>query len=218
MWKNVRKKQRVKEFSLLPTSLLLFVFVFPRKKAGMALATLARLERNRKENKMKKRKSVVGAIILSGAVGLVSAPAWSQEAPGETRQPDPNLTRPGRDQNVPGVNQRGTPELSKNDMRAVEEALQAKGYKPGKIDGVADDDARKAIRDFQKDNGIPITGTVDQRTADKLGIKISAKSGGMSEGRSSSGGTSGQSGSRPDPNMKKSGDDQSLPPAGTRNY
>ena len=164
---------------------------------------------------MKKRKSVVGAIILSGAVGLVSS-AWSQEVPGERRQSDPNQTRPGRDQDVPGVNQLGTPELSRNDMRAVEEALQAKGYKPGKIDGVADDEARAAIRTFQKDNGLSMTGMVDQKTADQLGVKISSKSG-SSQGDRSTSGTSGQGGSRSDPNMKKSGDDQSLPPAGTRN-
>jgi peptidoglycan hydrolase-like protein with peptidoglycan-binding domain len=157
---------------------------------------------------MKRRKSVVGAIILSGAVGLVSTPVWSQEVPGERRQSDPNQTRPGP-QDVPGINQLGTPELSKNDMRAVEEALQAKGYKPGKIDGVADDEARAAIRTFQKDNGLSTTGMVDQRTADKLGVRISSKSGGAQRDRST-GGTSGPSGSR-------SGDDQSLP-SSPRNY
>ena len=164
---------------------------------------------------MKKSKSVVGAIILSGAVGLVCAPAWSQEAPGETRQSDPNLTRPGRDADIPGVNQRGTPELSKNDMRAVEEALQAKGYRPGKIDGVADDEARTAIRTFQKDNGLSVTGMIDQRTADKLGVRISSKSGSSPQGGSTR--DTGRSGTGSDSNMKKSGDDQSLPPAGTRN-
>jgi len=157
---------------------------------------------------MKKRKSVVGAIILSGAVGLVSTPVWSQEAPGETRQPDPNLTRPGEN-DIPGAHHRGTPELSKNDMKAVEEALQAKGYQVGRVDGVADDDARKAIRSFQQDNGLSITGMVDQRTADKLGVRISSKSGGAQRDRST-GGTPGQSGSR-------SGDDQSLP-SSPRNY
>jgi peptidoglycan hydrolase-like protein with peptidoglycan-binding domain len=158
---------------------------------------------------MKKRKSVVGAIILSGAVGLVSTPVWSQEVPGERRQSDPNQTRPGRDQDIPGANQLGTPELSKNDMRAVEEALRAKGYKPGKIDGVADDEARAAIRAFQKDNSLSVTGMVDQKTADRLGVKISSKSGGSQSDRST-GGMSGQSGSR-------SGDDQSLP-SSPRNY
>ncbi|SRR6266536_6116003 len=163
---------------------------------------------------MKKRKSVVGAIILSGAVGLVSS-AWSQEVPGERRQSDPNQTRPGRDQDVPGVNQLGTPELSRNDMRAVEEALQAKGYRPGKIDGVADDEARTAIRTFQKDNGLSVTGMIDQRTADKLGVRISSKSGSSPQGGSTR--DTGRSGTGSDSNMKKSGDDQSLPPAGTRN-
>ena len=37
----------------------------------------------------------------------------------------------------PGMHGQGTVELSKNDMRMVEEALKAKGYSPGKIDGVA---------------------------------------------------------------------------------
>ena len=164
---------------------------------------------------MKKRKSMIGAIILSGAVGLASTPAWSQEAPGETRQPDPNLTRPGRgDEDIPGIHQGGTPELSKKDMKAVEEALKTKGYQVGRVDGVADDTARKAIRSFQKDSGLPITGTIDQRTADKLDVRIS-KSGTSQRNRSSSG-MSGQSGSPSDSHMTKPGDDQALSPD-TRN-
>jgi peptidoglycan hydrolase-like protein with peptidoglycan-binding domain len=160
---------------------------------------------------MKGKKSVVGAIILSGAVGLVSGPAWSQEAPGETRQPNPNLTRPGRGENdIPGSHGTGTPELSKNDMQKVEEALRAKGYQVGKIDGVADDDARKAIRSFQQDSGMPITGMVDQRTADRLGVRLSAK-GGRSQERS----TSGMPGQGAAP-RSQAGDDQNLPPSGTR--
>jgi peptidoglycan hydrolase-like protein with peptidoglycan-binding domain len=92
-------------------------------------------------------------------------------------------------------------------MKAVEEALQQKGYKVGRVDGVADDDARKAIRSFQKDNGLSITGMIDQRTADKLGVRIS-NSNGSERSRSS--------GSRSDSHMKKPGDDPSLPP-GARN-
>jgi len=159
---------------------------------------------------MKNKKSVVGAIILSGLVGLASTSVWSQEVPGERRQSDPSQTRPGQ-QDVPGINQLGTPELSKNDMRAVEEALQAKGYKPGKIDGVADDEARAAIRAFQKDNGFSVTGMVDQKTADRLGVRISSKS-----GRSSTSGAPSRSGASSDSKMTKPGDDQGLPPAGAR--
>ena len=161
---------------------------------------------------MNGKKSVVGAVILSGAVGLVCSPAWSQEAPGETRQPNPNQTRPGRGENqIPGAHPSGTPELSKSDMQKVEEALRAKGYQVGKIDGVADDDARKAIRSFQQDNGMPITGVVDQRTADRLGVKLSAKAG-KSQDRSTSGMPE-QGGTAP---RGRTGDDQSPPPSGTR--
>jgi peptidoglycan hydrolase-like protein with peptidoglycan-binding domain len=158
---------------------------------------------------MKKKKSLVGAIILSGAVGLASAPASSQEAPGETRQPDPNLTRPGRgDNDIPGTHQRGTSELSKNDMQKVEEALHAKGYQVGKIDGTADNDARKAIRSFQQDSGLPITGMVDQRTADRLGVRFSNRS----QDRS----TSGMPGQDQVAPRSQAGDDQHLPPSGAR--
>jgi peptidoglycan hydrolase-like protein with peptidoglycan-binding domain len=161
---------------------------------------------------MKRRKSLVGAIVLSSAVGLVSGPVWSQEAPGETRQPNPNLTRPGRGENdIPGTSQ-GTPELSKNDMQKVKEALRAKGYQVGKIDGTADDDTRKAIRSFQQDNGMPITGMVDQRTADRLRVRLSGKVG-KSQDRSTSGMP--ERGTRSKSPRSQSGDDQSLPPSGT---
>ena len=155
---------------------------------------------------MKTRKSMIGAIILSGAVGLAAAPVWSQEAPGETRQPDPNLTRPGNgNEDIPGIHHQGTAELSKKDMKNVEEALKEKGYQVGRVDGVADDDVRKAIRSFQMDNGLPITGMVDQRTADKLDVTIS---GGSEWDRSSSGMSSG---SPSESDRTRSGDDGSLP-------
>jgi peptidoglycan hydrolase-like protein with peptidoglycan-binding domain len=95
-------------------------------------------------------------------------------------------------------------------MQKVEEALRAKGYQVGKIDGVADDDARKAIRSFQQDNGMPITGMVDQRTADRLGVRFGAK-----DGRSYDRSTSGMPGHGSAP-RSQAGDDQNLPPSGTR--
>lgn len=163
--------------------------------------------------KRKVKKAVIGSIILSGAVGLIT-PAWSQEAPGERHQPYPNLTRPGRgEEDVPGMHQGGTPELSRKDMKAVEEALRAKGYQVGQVDGIADDDARAAIRSFQQDMGLPITGMVDQRTADQLDVTIS-KSGGSRSDDADNGQSERNRGwdrSRSDSDMTKPGDDQSLP-------
>ncbi|MET0500294.1 MAG: peptidoglycan-binding domain-containing protein [Candidatus Binatia bacterium] len=151
-----------------------------------------------------KANSILRVVIAGGIVGLTSAPAWSQDAPGETRKPSPSQTQPGRDQNIPGGTQLGTPELSQSQMKSVEEALQAKGYKVGKVDGITDNDTRAAIRAFQKDKGTSITGMVDQQTAAELGVTINSKSGGD------------RGASRNEPVKQKSGDDQSLPP-GTRN-
>jgi peptidoglycan hydrolase-like protein with peptidoglycan-binding domain len=65
--------------------------------------------------------------------------------------------------------------LSNNDMEAVEQALQQKGYDVGKVDGRADNASRAAIRAFQEDEGIPITGMIDENTAGRLGFQKSSQ-------------------------------------------
>lgn len=102
-------------------------------------------------------------------------PAWSQEAPQETRQPYSELVRPGENEGIPGMHGGGTQELSNNDMEAVEQALQQKGYDVGKVDGRADNASRAAIRAFQEDEGIPITGMIDENTAGRLGFQKSSQ-------------------------------------------
>ena len=44
---------------------------------------------------MRKRRLISRAMFIGGTVAVLAGPAWSQEAPGERRQPDRNLTRPG---------------------------------------------------------------------------------------------------------------------------
>lgn len=59
------------------------------------------------------------------------------------------------------------PSLSRDqtaDLRDVERRLQRAGYDPGPVDGTMDWRARAALRDFQKEAGIPITGSVDEDT------------------------------------------------------
>lgn len=46
----------------------------------------------------------------------------------------------------------------------LEEALQARGYQPGVLDGHFDKTARRAIRKFQRDRGLTPTGYVSQKT------------------------------------------------------
>lgn len=118
---------------------------------------------------MSSRKTFLTAIIIGGTVGLAPVLSWSQDAPGETRQSNPEQSGPGA--NVPGTRSGAAQELSKNDMKLIQQRLQEKGYDPGNVDGTADETTRAAIRKFQEDQGIPVTGTIDERTANQLGFQ-----------------------------------------------
>jgi peptidoglycan hydrolase-like protein with peptidoglycan-binding domain len=50
----------------------------------------------------------------------------------------------------------------------VENRLNAAGFDPGRIDGVFDTESRRAIRRFQRTNGISVTGYVTQETMVRL--------------------------------------------------
>jgi len=55
-------------------------------------------------------------------------------------------------------------------IRRVQQALTNLGYATGALDGVAGKQTRSAVRPFQKDHNLPVTGIIDQETAEKLGI------------------------------------------------
>ena len=50
----------------------------------------------------------------------------------------------------------------------VERQLNALGYEPGNLDGAFDEETRRAIRRFQRDHGITVTGYVDEATMVRL--------------------------------------------------
>ena len=52
----------------------------------------------------------------------------------------------------------------------VQSALADAGYYRGEIDGVIGNGTRNAIRRFQRDNGLPVTGRLDQRLLDALDV------------------------------------------------
>jgi peptidoglycan hydrolase-like protein with peptidoglycan-binding domain len=125
----------------------------------------------RKEFGMNQKNALVAAIIFGGTVALAGNYAWSQEAPGETRQPFPEQTRPGENEGIPGMHGGGTQELSTRDMQAVQQVLKDKGYKVT-VDGTANDVTRAAIRKFQQDEGLTVTGMIDEPTANRLGFQM----------------------------------------------
>jgi lipid-binding SYLF domain-containing protein len=58
----------------------------------------------------------------------------------------------------------------KSDIMRAQESLQEKGYYHGAIDGIIGPMTRKAIREYQKAESLPVNGQLDAPTAAKLGI------------------------------------------------
>jgi hypothetical protein len=128
-----------------------------------------------------------------------TGPTAPQPGPGSPRQTQPTIpgqtapSAPGQTDPMPG--QPGTiPErverpsagtqqglASSDNIKKAKEALKAKGHNPGDIDGNMDAKTQQALRDFQKANQLPVTGTLDQRTAEKLGVNLSGDKGSGSQ-------------------------------------
>jgi hypothetical protein len=53
-------------------------------------------------------------------------------------------------------------------VRRAQEALRSQGQDPGPIDGIMGPRTRRALREFQKANGLQQTGTLDAETQEKL--------------------------------------------------
>lgn len=60
---------------------------------------------------------------------------------------------------------------SKLTIKHVQEKLNAKGYSCGHADGVIGKKTKAAIRDYQKDHGFKITGTINKALLSALNIK-----------------------------------------------
>jgi hypothetical protein len=59
----------------------------------------------------------------------------------------------------------------KNEIKKMQETLRDKGYYRGKVDGIFGLRTRASVRAYQKAENLPITGQVDARTADRLGVR-----------------------------------------------
>ena len=53
----------------------------------------------------------------------------------------------------------------------VQAELQRLGYEPGGVDGEFGPMTRRAILDYQQDNGLPVTGEIDETTLNALGLE-----------------------------------------------
>jgi peptidoglycan hydrolase-like protein with peptidoglycan-binding domain len=87
-----------------------------------------------------------------GSLAVVSTPAWAVEDRVQT--------------NASGQ------ELSQASTTIVQRALARHGAYHGKIDGVWGKGTEDALRQFQKNNKLDVTGRVDDATAAKLDVKL----------------------------------------------
>jgi len=58
--------------------------------------------------------------------------------------------------------------MDRADAKNAQQALKEKGYDPGPIDGVHGPRTSAAVREFQKAEGLPVTGQVDGETRERL--------------------------------------------------
>lgn len=66
--------------------------------------------------------------------------------------------------------------LTEPTIKALQEALNKQGIAV-KVDGVLNDETRAAIRNYQSQHHVPVTGEPDKATLDKLGVRQSAAPG-----------------------------------------
>jgi peptidoglycan hydrolase-like protein with peptidoglycan-binding domain len=65
----------------------------------------------------------------------------------------------------------GYSSLNENpEVRAVQIALQKKGYNVGNTDGIFNADTRAAVNRFERDNGLPETGSITPSVLKALGL------------------------------------------------
>jgi peptidoglycan hydrolase-like protein with peptidoglycan-binding domain len=63
--------------------------------------------------------------------------------------------------------------VTSDDIRKAQTALKARGLNPGD-EGRMDAKTQQALREFQKSNNLPMTGVLDDKTAEKLGVNKSS--------------------------------------------
>jgi putative peptidoglycan binding protein len=104
----------------------------------------------------------------------VQAPRGNQEVQAPRDNQDVQAPRGTRTRNVRDNQDLQSPRMSRvgngQDVRAAQEALKAKGFDPGEIDGRMGPHTQAAISEFQRSVGIRETGRFDQATLSQLGV------------------------------------------------
>ena len=143
-----------------------------RVKRGTARAKSI-VKRKGKDSAMKHRKFILTAAILTGSLGLGAQITSAQTRPVGNPLENRNSEKQFEQRNSPiSGNQQDMTGMSADDINQAKEALKARGLNPGPMNGSVDSQTRQALREFQQDNDLPATGSLDQQTAGKLGVTV----------------------------------------------
>jgi hypothetical protein len=82
----------------------------------------------------------------------------------------PNLLDQDRFVQMPQVSSRYNFQFSDDEIKSVQAALRRLGIYSGQVDGILGPDTKRAVKDYQVENKLPVTGQPDQRLNSLLGI------------------------------------------------
>jgi peptidoglycan hydrolase-like protein with peptidoglycan-binding domain len=62
--------------------------------------------------------------------------------------------------------------VTREDAKSAQESLKAKGLYDGEVDGVMGPKTRRALREYQKSEGLAVTGRLDTPMVEKIGVRL----------------------------------------------
>lgn len=92
-------------------------------------------------------------------------PGMEQGPPPQEMEQGPPPQDYNRSENYPDS---GMPDAGSQQLLSAQQALADLGYDPGEIDGSMHRQTRKTLRLYQRDNNLPVTGRLDQKTLSLL--------------------------------------------------
>jgi hypothetical protein len=113
---------------------------------------------------MKKIVLVTIAVVSLSAIAAAPAPAQRAHSRQYAQLKSPSA------QSIEKLDMSAVPDLDRKKIRRAQNALRAKGFDPGPLNGVVGAKTKIAIQKFQDRFGIKATGTIDNQTLFALGV------------------------------------------------
>lgn len=114
--------------------------------------------------------------IESRLEGVESKQAEAERTTAEQAQALEDLRAAGASQAKTNISVKSRDGMYSGRMKDIQQALKNAGYYSGKVDGIKGKGTRRAIKDFQKSNGLKADGVVGSKTWDLLRVHLSGAS------------------------------------------